>query len=167
VRLTRPDGLTLTDEPADLQLERVVEWLGQSYWAAERDRATIERSIAGSRTFGVYGDGGQVGFARAVTDGATFCWIADVFVDESSRGRGVGRWLVATIVDELSSAGVLRFVLATRDAHGVYAHLGFEPLLVPDIWMEIDRRANRARPGDVRRPSIGQEPDRESVGGTP
>jgi GNAT superfamily N-acetyltransferase len=157
VILNREDGLTLSDDIDRLDLDQVQAWLGQSYWAAERDRATIERSVAGSRVYGVYASERQVAFARAVTDGATFCWIADVYVEASQRGRGIGRWLVASILEQLGALGVQRFVLATRDAHGVFEQLGFEPLRVPATWMEIDRRANRPGPGDVGRPSSGAE----------
>ena len=81
--------------------------------------------------------------ARAVTDGATFCWLADVFVEETVRGRGIGTWLVGSIVDQLRAEGVNRFLLGTRDAHGVYAKLGFTPLAIPEIYLELDDRPGR------------------------
>jgi GNAT superfamily N-acetyltransferase len=147
--VTRPDGLTMSDDPTRIDLERVVEWLSRSYWAKSRGRGTIERSLRGSRTFGVYGAEGQVAFARAVTDAATFGWIADVIVEESHRGRGIGTWLVTAIVEQLRAEGVPRLVLATRDAHGVYERVGFSGLATPDSWMEIDERADRRRPGNA------------------
>jgi GNAT superfamily N-acetyltransferase len=148
----RDDGLEISDDPARLDLERICTWLASSYWASDRDRATIERSIAGSRAYGVYeADGTQLALTRATTDGASFCWLGDVYVDATARGRGIGTWLVSEVVAHLRSQGVPRFLLGTRDAHGVYAKLGFEPLRVPDVYMELDLRSTRPQPGDVNR----------------
>jgi GNAT superfamily N-acetyltransferase len=160
--LTRADGLTLSDDPVQIDLGTCMRWLASSYWASDRTAEQVERAFAGSRVFGVYSDqphrcgphsslapsslsnrGSQVALARAVTDGATFCWLGDVFVDESVRGRGIGTWLVGSIVDQLRAEGVNRFLLGTRDAHGVYAKLGFIPLRVPEVFMELDERPGR------------------------
>lgn len=150
LNVIRDDGLTISDDPARLDIERICAWLATSYWAPDRDRATIERSIAGSATYGVYDDGGtQIALTRAITDYTTFAWICDVFVDESWRGRGVGSWLVGAVVAQLADSGVSRLVLATRDAHEVYARLGFEPLRVPSTWMELDRRPHRLDPASA------------------
>jgi GNAT superfamily N-acetyltransferase len=144
MRLQRPDGLFISDDPALLDLDRICAWLAASYWASYRDRATIERSVAGSRCYGAYeADGTQLGLIRVVTDGATFAWLCDVVVDESWRGRGIGSWLVGAVVSQLRSEDVARIVLTTRDAHGVYERIGFEPLRVPRTWMEIDVRPTR------------------------
>jgi GNAT superfamily N-acetyltransferase len=149
--LTRDDGLSISDDPVRLDVERISAWLAASYWARDRDRATIERSLANSRAYGVYSAlGEQVALARAVTDLASFAWLADVVVDDAWRGKGIGTWLVGTVVEQLSAHGVQRFVLGTRDAHGVYERVGFEPLRVPAIWMEIDNRATRPDAADVR-----------------
>lgn len=149
LEITR-DDLTLSDDPARLDLDRICAWLAASYWAHDRQRAAIERSITGSHAYGVYDRrGDQVAFTRAVTDGVSFCWLGDVVVDEGSRGRGIGAWLVASILEHLRAGGLRRFMLATRDAHGLYARLGFAPLAVPAIYMEIDERPTRPRPGDV------------------
>lgn len=150
------DGMTLTDDPNRIELDRCVRWLASSYWAGDRTRLQIERSFACSRVFGVYSDrpgtsaagssvgpGSQVALARAVTDGATFCWLADVFVDEAVRGQGIGSWLVGSIVHQLRAEGVNRFLLGTRDAHRVYAKLGFTALAVPEVFMELDDRPGR------------------------
>lgn len=144
------DGLVLSDERSLIDLARVQTWLASSYWANDRSAEVIERSICNSRVYGVYApDGAQVAVLRATTDLASFAWLGDVFVDAAWRGRGVGRWLVGTAVEHLGGLGVPRFVLATRDAHGVYAALGFGPLRVPQTWMEIDLRVNRPDPSDV------------------
>ena len=146
----RDDGLIVSDDKSLLDIDRVAAWLAASYWANERDRPTIERSIENSYAVGVYTPTGeQVALARATTDYASFAWIGDVVVDDEWRGKGVGTWLMQTLVDELRARGVPRFVLGTRDAHGVYEKVGFGPLRVVDVWMEIDDRRNRPNPEDV------------------
>jgi GNAT superfamily N-acetyltransferase len=144
MRLQRPDGLFLSDDPGLLDLDRICAWLAASYWASYRDRATIERSLAGSRCYGAYAaDGTQLALTRVVTDGATFAWLCDVVVDEAWRGRGIGSALVGAVVAQLRTEDIARIVLTTRDAHGVYEPLGFESLRVPRTWMEIDVRPTR------------------------
>jgi len=139
------EGYLLTTEPGRVDIARVHTWLSQeSYWAKGRERALVERSVAGSRPYSVYARDEQAAFARVVTDGATFAWICDVFVDEQHRGRGLGTWLVDSIVEDLAAGGVQRFVLATKDAHEVYRRCGFDALEGADRWMEIDRRPTRA-----------------------
>jgi GNAT superfamily N-acetyltransferase len=139
------DDYTLTRDAARIDLDRLFVWLSvESYWAAGRDRDTIERSVAGSLPYAVLSpDGAFVAFARVVTDGATFAWICDVYVDAGHRGRGLGTWLVDSIVDDLTEAGILRMLLATKDAHDVYRRSGFEVLEGADRFMEIDRRPTR------------------------
>lgn len=141
--VSREDGYQVCDDPSRLDLDRVHKWLSEdAYWSLGRDRATVERSIAHSVCFGAYRpDGTQVAFARTVTDRATFAWLCDVYVDPAERGRGVGTWLVDTVREQLLGMGVDRIVLVTRDAHGVYARLGFTPLVAPGRWMELDTRA--------------------------
>ncbi|MEU5721364.1 GNAT family N-acetyltransferase [Micromonospora sp. NPDC047738] len=135
--LTRPDGYHLSTDPTRLDLDRVHHWLStDAYWALGRERDTVERAFAGSLGFGVYrpGDGQQVAVARVVTDRATFAWLCDVYVDPAERGRGLGTWLAGAVRDHLTELGVRRIVLATADAHGVYAKVGFTPV-EPDMWM--------------------------------
>ncbi len=101
----------------------------------------MERSLAASRTFTVLDEAGtMIAFARVVTDGATFGWICDLLVVEEHRGKGIGHQLVEAVVTDPELATMKRLLLATADAHGVYADLGFVPLAQPDRWME--------RPGD-------------------
>jgi GNAT superfamily N-acetyltransferase len=142
----REDGLEISTDAGRLDLDRVRRWLAEeSYWAAGRSREVVERSVAGSLNLGVYAPGGeQVAFTRVVTDDATFAWICDVYVDEAWRGRGIGSWLMRELVTELlERRGILRLLLATRDAHAVYAQAGFEPLEGAWRWMELDRRPTR------------------------
>jgi GNAT superfamily N-acetyltransferase len=132
--------LRISTDPADIDLEWLSTALSErAYWSLGRGRSIIERSIAGSLVYGAYlgtgPDASQVGFARVVTDEATFAWICDVFVDESARGLGVGKALMAAIVGDPRLAGLKRLLLATGDAHGLYARFGFEPLEHPEMWM--------------------------------
>jgi GNAT superfamily N-acetyltransferase len=91
----------------------------------------------------VYAGDDQVGFARVVTDGVTFAWICDVFIDAAHRGRGLGSWLVEAIVEDISLHGGPRFLLTTKDAHDLYRRCGFLPLHSADRWMELDKRPTR------------------------
>lgn len=141
----RRDDYILTTDTARVDIERVHQWLSvESYWAADRDRDIVARSIDGSLPYSVFAGADQVAFARVVTDGATFAWICDVFVEQAHRGRGLGGWLVDSIIEDLTAQGVLRYLLATRDAHEVYRRAGFAGLVGADRYMEIDRRPTRA-----------------------
>ena len=102
-----------------------------------------DRAIDGSRNYGVYRveSGEQVAFARVVTDGATYAWVCDVFVDDAVRGMGIGTALMAGLLADLEPLGLRRTVLATRDAHEVYAKVGFEPLPNPERWMSLEPKA--------------------------
>jgi len=126
----------LSDDRTRLDLDRIHGWLASSYWSPGIARELVERAIAGSHPLGAYRGGEQVGFARAITDHATFAWIADVWVDESVRGQGLGRRMVGWFVDHPRFAGIRRIGLVTADAHGVYEKLGFHALLRPDRYME-------------------------------
>lgn len=128
--------IELDDDKARLDVERVHGWLTGSYWTPGISRELVERGIAGSHCLGAYRQGEQVGFARAITDHASFAWIADVWVEESARGQGLGRRMVRWFVEHPDFAGIRRIALATADAHGVYAALGFQALARPDRYME-------------------------------
>lgn len=131
-------GYRISTDPALLDLEVVHGFLTGSYWAAGVSREVVARSIERSLPFGLYraDDGAQVGFARVVSDEATFAYLADVFVLDAHRGQGLGRWLVRTVLSHPDLQGLRRWVLATRDAHGLYAGEGFAPLADPSIFME-------------------------------
>ncbi|MEV4558636.1 GNAT family N-acetyltransferase [Kitasatospora sp. NPDC049285] len=139
-RIELPAGYEVSTDAARLDRGAVHRWLAEeSYWAAGRARETQETAIGNSLNFGVYevGSGAQVGYARVVTDGATFGWLCDVFVAEEARGRGLGTALAAAVRDHLAGMGLRRLMLATRDAHEVYAKVGFEPMAAPEKWMII------------------------------
>jgi GNAT superfamily N-acetyltransferase len=133
------DGYDIDDDPARLDMDVVHGFLAGSYWAEGVTRDVVERSVAGSLNLGLYHGGSQVGFTRAVTDRATFAWVCDVFVLPGHRGRGLGRWIVRTLLAHPDLTGIRRFILATADAHQVYADSGFAPLDDPDRYMEILR----------------------------
>ncbi len=128
---------TVSTDKARLDLGLVHRWLSEvSYWAQGRSRDVVERSIEHSLAFGAYLGDEQVGFARAVTDYATFAWLCDVFVDESHRGRGVGKLLVRSVTAHPELRGLRLMVLATRDAHGLYeTYGGFDVVKTPERWM--------------------------------
>jgi len=142
-------GLRITRELAELDRPTIHRWLAEeSYWAAGRSIAVIDRSLEASQCFGALEPSGTlVGLCRVVTDGATFAWLCDVFVAAEHRGRGIGHLLVGTALDDLEHQGVPRVLLATADAHGVYADLGFSPLATPERFMELDRRPEALRRG--------------------
>ena len=112
-------------------------FLTRSYWSPGIPLATVERAIAHSLAFGVFDGVEQVGFARVVTDRATFAYLSDVYILEEHRGNGLGRRLIETILEHEDLQGLRRFMLATRDAHALYAGFGFKPLAAPDRMMEI------------------------------
>jgi GNAT superfamily N-acetyltransferase len=126
---------TISDEPERLQLEVIVDYLARAYWSNQRPRAVIEKSLKHSLCFGVFHEKTQIGFARVVTDHATFAYLADVFILESHQGHGLGKWLVQTILEHPDLQGLRRWILATRDAHGLYAQFGFAALENPDRYM--------------------------------
>lgn len=126
----------ITTDPSRLDLQRIHEVLTESYWAKRIPFDTVKRSVENSLSFGVFHGAEQVGFARVVTDRATFAYLADVFVIESHRGRGLASWLMEVIVAHADLQGLRRWVLLTRDAHGLYEKFGFEPLKQPDRYMD-------------------------------
>jgi GNAT superfamily N-acetyltransferase len=136
-------GWTLSTDPARLDLDRVHGWLRDAYWSPGVRRDIVERAFANSLSVGAYGDdGGQLGVARVVTDQATFAWLCDVFVDPGARGRGIARAMVQTMLDDPRLQTLRRWCLATRDAHDVYAPLGFATVDAR-IWMEHKPSASR------------------------
>ena len=141
--IKREDGYVLSTEPERVDVDLVHRWLStDAYWAMGRPRDLVVRALEGSLVFGVYrpDDGVQVAFARVVTDGVTFAWLCDVYVERSERGRGLGTWMVGEIRDDLTARGVRRILLATADAHEVYAKVGFAAVAEPSRWMELDLR---------------------------
>jgi GNAT superfamily N-acetyltransferase len=133
---TLPPGCSIDTDPARLDVDLIHRFLATSYWAQGIPRAVVERAIAGSLCFGLYEGAAQVGFARVITDRATFAYLADVFVVESRRGRGLSKTLIAAIRAHPALQDLRRWLLVTRDAHALYAQFGFTPLTHVDRYMQ-------------------------------
>ena len=126
----------ITDDRSRMDLAVIHGFLSQeSYWAKNVPRETVQRAIEHSLCVGAFEDGAQVGFARAITDYATFAYIADVFVLPSHRGRGISKQIMDAIVNHRELQGLRRWHLVTRDAHALYAQFGFTPVDVPERHM--------------------------------
>jgi len=136
---------SISTDKARLNIDQIHDFLSHSsYWAQGRPRSLVQKSIDHSLCFGVYAGAEQVGFARVVTDRATFAWLCDVFIVESHRGLGLGKWLLECVSAHPDLQELHLFILATRDAHALYARYGgFEPLTLPARWM-IRRRSQPA-----------------------
>ncbi|MGH9907435.1 MAG: GNAT family N-acetyltransferase [Pyrinomonadaceae bacterium] len=127
----------ISTDPARLDLLFIHNFLSNvSYWAQGRSLEVVKHSINNSLSFGLFKGDQQIGFARVVTDYATFAWLADVFVEEQYRKRGLGKWLVQVIISHPNLQGFRRWVLATKDAHDLYRSFGFRELKRPERWME-------------------------------
>lgn len=128
---------TISTDRARLQTDAIHKFLSEeSYWAQNRTREETERAIKNSLPFGVYKGENQIGFARVVTDYATFAYLGDVYILEEFRGQGLSLWLMETIVNHPDLQGFRRWILATRDAHTLYEKFGFHSLVHPERWME-------------------------------
>lgn len=137
LREWRRDDYLISTDPDLLDIEFIHQFLStNAYWALGRSLETVTRAIDNSLNFGLYKSDSQIGFARVVTDYATFAWLADVFVLPEHRGSGLGKWLVETVTSVEELKGLRRWLLATRDAHDLYRQFGFYNLSEPNRWME-------------------------------
>ncbi len=133
----RQDKYSISTDRNRLNLELIHDFLSNSsYWARGRSLDTVTRAIENSLDFGLYEATHQIGFARVVTDYATFAWLADVFILHQYRGRGLSKWLLEVILSHPELQGLPRWVLSTRDAHELYRKFGFSELTEPGRWME-------------------------------
>ena len=130
------ENLLISTDPGCLDVGTICDFLSRSYWAQNRPREIIERSLQNSLVFGIFDGTRQIGLARIVSDYATFAWLCDVFIHEDYRGKGIGKWLVAAILSHPDLQDIRRFLLATRDAHGLYSQFGFDSMKNPERWME-------------------------------
>lgn len=131
------ENFLISTDKSRLQPEEIQKFLSEkSYWAKSRTFEQTLRTIENSICFGVYLDDRQIGFARVVSDQATFAYLGDVYILEEFRGRGLSKWLVETIISHPDLQGLRRWVLATRDAHGLYEQFEFTGLKAPERWME-------------------------------
>jgi GNAT superfamily N-acetyltransferase len=141
IHQARRDEFLITTDAAQIDLDLVHKVLAGVYWSAGIPRDTVAKGIENSIAFGVYhmapGTRRQVGFARVISDKATFAYLSDVFVIEAYRGRGLSRWLMEVILAHPDLQGLRRFCLLTRDAHGLYSKFGFKPMPDPSRYMEL------------------------------
>jgi GNAT superfamily N-acetyltransferase len=132
----RRDEFLISTDRRRLDLDVVHEYLSRSYWAAGMPRETLERGIENSLTFGIYHGERQAGFARVITDLATFAYLSDVFVLEPYRKRGLSKWLLECVLAHPDLQGLRRFALFTRDASGLYERYGFAPARSASTYLE-------------------------------
>ena len=143
----RHGDFEISTDPTRLDRTMIHRFLSEeSYWARRIPVEVVNRSIEHSLNFGLYEQGGQIGFARVVTDRATFAFIRDVFLLADSRGRGLGTWLMEVVMDHPDLARLRRVMLATRDAAGLYERLGFQPLARPEIFFAIETKTKELYP---------------------
>ena len=127
----------ITTDTQKLDLNAIHAYLSQSFWAEGIPKETMAKAITNSLCFGLFDGADQVGLARVVTDRATFAYLCDVYVLETHRGRGLGKWLIEVVMAHPDLQGLRRFQLVTRDAHGLYSRHGFATPLNPERHMEI------------------------------
>jgi len=131
------EGYRISSDRSDLDIESIHEFISKSYWAEGIPLETLTRAISNSLCFGVFNkDKAQVGFARMITDSATYAYLADVYILEGHRGKGLSKWLMEEIMSHSDLQGLRRMTLATADAHGLYEKYGFSELTKPEIFME-------------------------------
>lgn len=130
------DDFTVSTDPARLDLDSIYAFLSRTYWARHRPRHVFEEAVRNSLCFGLYDQRAQIGFARVITDRATFGYLADVYVLESHRRRGLGQWLVESILAHPELKDLRRWCLLTRDMHPLYEKCGFVSPEHPDHYME-------------------------------
>lgn len=132
------EAYCITTDKARLDLQAVHQYLSQeSYWSPNIPFERVEKAAHNCLTFAVLHHESQVGYARIISDYSTFAYLADVYILESHRGQGLSKWLMETIMEHPELQGLRRWVLATRDAHGLYAQYGWKPVANPNIWMEV------------------------------
>ena len=130
---------TVSTDPRRVDLRAVHAFLTDCYWARGIPRDVVRRSVENSLCFGIYHGNELVGFARVISDRATFAYVADVFVLPQYRGRGLSKFLMQCIMEHPELQGLRRWSLATSDAHELYAQFGFKPVAKPEMWMEIHK----------------------------
>ena len=130
------DGYLVSTDKSKIDVETVHHFLSRSYWAENIPLDVVRKSIENSLCFGIYHEEKLVGFARAISDFATFAYLADVFILPEERGKGLSKWLLAIILEHPQLQALRRFTLATRDAHSLYAQFGFSLFDKPERWMQ-------------------------------
>jgi len=133
------DNFTISTDPSRLDIDAVCDFLTRAYWAKGRPRERTQRALANSLVFGLYAGDRQIGLARVVSDYAVFAYLCDVFIHEEYRARGLGKWLIETVISHPDLQGLRRWTLVTSDARELYRQFGWDDLQSPEKWMEILR----------------------------
>ena len=141
----RKDNYMITDDPKKVDIDALTALLSTSYWASRRPKAVIEKSISNSLCFSLYKENIQIGFARIVTDYATFAYLCDVIIEENYRGTGIGRWLINTVITHPDISPLRSILIITKDAHELYRKLGFKELKKPEQYMERLNKKGRSK----------------------
>lgn len=128
---------SITTDKSKLQFDRIHQFLANSYWSPGVPRSVVEKAAANSLTFGLFHQQTQIGYARIITDQATFAYLADVYVEEDQRGKGLSKWLMKCVMEVLAPMNLRRVCLMTKDAHGLYGQFGFVVGTTPERFMEI------------------------------
>ncbi|MEI6411780.1 MAG: GNAT family N-acetyltransferase, partial [Bacteroidota bacterium] len=132
------DAFQLSTDPAKLDLKVIHNYLSnESYWAKNIPFETVKSAVENSLNFGLYYQDRQIGYARIVSDYTSMAYLADVFILEAFRGQGLSKWLMETIMQHPNLQGLRRWILLTRDAHELYKRFGWQPIAIPDRWMEV------------------------------
>jgi N-acetylglutamate synthase-like GNAT family acetyltransferase len=132
----KKEYFTVSTDRRKVDVNKVCDFLARSYWANNRKRETIKKSIEHSLCFSLFDGDEQIGFARVITDGATFAYLCDVFIEDDYRGKNLGKWLLQCIFEHPDVSEVRRFCLVTKDAHEFYKQFGFTSLQEPERFME-------------------------------
>ncbi len=140
---------TISTDPARLDVAAIYAYLSQAYWSQGRPQEVVQRSLENSLCFGVYHGDAQVGLARVITDYATFAYLCDVYILDDHQGRGLGKWVISVVIEYPDLRSLRRFLLATRDAHGLYRQCGFSELVTPERWMEKFQPAMQTPPDET------------------
>jgi GNAT superfamily N-acetyltransferase len=151
--IRKKGAYVVSDDARRLNLGVIHGFLRGSYWAKDIPRSLVKISLSHSLNFGVYKGKLQVGLARVITDRATFAYVADVFIAPEHRGKGLSKWLMQCVLAHPELQGLRRWLLATKDAHGLYAQSGFVPLPKPERWMEINVAKIYVKSKEARRNS--------------
>jgi N-acetylglutamate synthase-like GNAT family acetyltransferase len=142
---TYRDNFTISTDPARLDIDVICDFLTRAYWANTRPRERTKRALQNSLVFGVYDDDEQIGLARVVSDYSIFAYLCDVFIHEDYRARGLGKWLIQTIMEHPDLKDIRRWVLVTNDAHELYKQFGFTSIEDPEHWMQNFKRFPEAK----------------------
>lgn len=136
IREYKKGEFLISTDPLKLQIDIIHNFLSKTYWAPNISLETVKRSMDNSYCFGIYKNEEQIGFARLITDYATFAYLADVFILEEYRGRGLSKWLMQIILDSEAVQGLRSWMLKTKDAHGLYKQFNFNAPTFPERVME-------------------------------